>query len=148
MKSFNTNKPRIRPGAKALIVHNGKVLVIKEKIGDRIIHDFPGGGLEFGESPEEALVREVYEEIGITVIPERLVGTWDFLIRENSVQVLCIGYQCRVEGELRFDFSRNPAEEDIFDHLWVSPDELIKNGEKYFAECMKMLESVKALEVR
>ena len=36
-----------------------KVLVVRDRRG---VHGFPGGRLETGESPEEALVREVYEE--------------------------------------------------------------------------------------
>ena len=40
--------------------------------------EFPGGGIEQGESPLEAVVREVYEEVGIRVDPgqAKLMGTY------------------------------------------------------------------------
>ena len=60
---------RIRPSAKAFIVHAGKILVVKEKVIndglERIIHDVPGGGIEPGESSHDALLREVMEEVGL-----------------------------------------------------------------------------------
>lgn len=68
---------KIRPGAKALIVFQGKILVITEKTSDgATIHDFPGGGIEFGETVTEALIREVKEEVGLDVKPVKPVGSW------------------------------------------------------------------------
>jgi 8-oxo-dGTP pyrophosphatase MutT (NUDIX family) len=37
---------------------------------------FPGGGIEGGETPSDAVEREVYEETGIAVTVDRLIGTY------------------------------------------------------------------------
>lgn len=44
MKRNNSITPWLRPGVKALIVNNGKILMIKERLEEGIIFDFPGGG--------------------------------------------------------------------------------------------------------
>ena len=66
----------------------------------------PGGGLEFGEHPEEAMVREVQEETGLTVKPEKVAGI-DTFTRENTdelFQSIRIVYQTvLLGGELRFE---------------------------------------------
>lgn len=56
----------------ALIVSNKKVLLLHRSVGFRV-WEFPGGGIEFGESPEEAAVREAKEETGLTV---KSIGLW------------------------------------------------------------------------
>lgn len=55
-------------GAYALIIENDKILLIKKNGGP--YHnklDLPGGTIEFGETPEQALKRELLEEVGIIV---------------------------------------------------------------------------------
>ncbi|MGH9684700.1 MAG: (deoxy)nucleoside triphosphate pyrophosphohydrolase [Candidatus Acidiferrales bacterium] len=52
----------------ALIEHDGKLLVCQRRRGDRfeLLWEFPGGKLEPGETPEQALQRELREELGVT----------------------------------------------------------------------------------
>lgn len=116
---------RIRPGVKALIVHNGKILVITEKTSRGIIHDFPGGGIEYGESIIESLVREVKEEINVDVKPIKPVGAWSFILDEWNVHILCIGYQCELLGSSELDFTKNSADENIFEAHWYTKEELL-----------------------
>lgn len=56
-------------GAYAVVVHAGRLLLIQKGRGPYTgTWDLPGGGLEFGESPEDAVRREVWEETGLTVV--------------------------------------------------------------------------------
>jgi ADP-ribose pyrophosphatase YjhB (NUDIX family) len=119
---------RIRPGAKAFIVHKNKILLIYEKLPDgEIICDFPGGGMEYGETIEETLKREVKEEVGLEVEIVKPVGNWSFILVEHQIQILCMGYQCKINGSSKLDFSHNPAEENIFKAIWQTKEELLNN---------------------
>ncbi|MBS0654846.1 MAG: NUDIX hydrolase [Verrucomicrobia bacterium] len=51
-----------------------KVLLIKRR--DVPLWVLPGGGIDPGESPEEATLREVFEETGLKVTIRRKIGTW------------------------------------------------------------------------
>lgn len=59
-----------RPSARGIVIKNGKVAMIHSAMYD--YYKFPGGGIEEGESPIEAMIREVKEESGLTVIPESI----------------------------------------------------------------------------
>ena len=58
----------------ALIDADGRVLLAKRPPGRPLagLWEFPGGKIEAGETPEVALVRELDEELGITVLPKCL----------------------------------------------------------------------------
>ena len=68
-------------GAYGLIIKNNEIVLVKKANGpykDKL--DLPGGTIEFGETPETALIREIQEEVGI--IAEKIT-----LIDGNSVVV-------------------------------------------------------------
>lgn len=59
-------QPRVVVGA--LIEQNGKYLLVKEVLEDnREYWIIPGGGVDFGESLEEAIKREIKEETGLDI---------------------------------------------------------------------------------
>ena len=69
-----------RPSARAIIERDGKVLVMHSRKYDYC--KFPGGGIEEGETPEQALVREVREESGYPVKPET-IEEYGSVLRRN-----------------------------------------------------------------
>lgn len=142
----NETEKRVRPGVKALIVHNGKILMIREKIGDLVISDFPGGGIEYGESFEETVKREVFEEVGLKIEMGKLVGSWWF-INSEKVHIVCLGYQCSLMGSEIIDVSKNPANEQIFEAKWYSKNEILENSDVMLKKSHGMLEAVRNLEI-
>jgi ADP-ribose pyrophosphatase YjhB (NUDIX family) len=71
-----TRPPRVVPCVGA-VVHDaaGRLLLIQRGHDPhRGLWSLPGGRIEPGEGPEEALVREVREETGLDVVPRRPVG--------------------------------------------------------------------------
>ena len=65
--------PRIVSGI--ILRKDNKILLVKEVLEDKKEHwIFPGGGVDFGESVENAALREVKEEIGIDVEIKDFLG--------------------------------------------------------------------------
>lgn len=75
--------------AAILINRSGKVLIARKKSGlpNEGLFEFPGGKAEEGESFNEALYREIHEELGILVaVPDKPV--LDYIHRTNTGQDL------------------------------------------------------------
>ena len=81
-----------RIGVYALIFEGSRVLLALRR--DIDWWNLPGGGIELGETVEEAMCREVREETGLIVEVERLVGVYS----KPQKQEIVLTFRCRVLG--------------------------------------------------
>ncbi|MEI6755538.1 MAG: NUDIX domain-containing protein [bacterium] len=63
----------MRQCSRAIIIKDNQLLLMKRKQRDRQFYSLVGGAIEPGETPEQALTREVYEETSIEIAKPRLV---------------------------------------------------------------------------
>lgn len=107
-------KLKWRPSAYAIVVHDGKILLTKQH-GK---YELPGGGVDFGELPEAAVLRETFEETGIRAVNPRLAGCLSNCFKlpgsGEFVQSLLLFYGCDfVGGELSISGL------DSFERAWT-----------------------------
>lgn len=77
-KAVNTSLPRVV--AEGVIAAEGKILLVKSKRGyTKGGWTLPGGFVGYGESPKEAVKREVEEEVGVECRVKSLLGVESFL---------------------------------------------------------------------
>lgn len=81
---------RFRIAVSALIFEGGRILLAHRR--DIDWWNLPGGGMEVGETVEEALHREVYEETGLKVEIEQLVGVYS----KPQKQEVVLTFRCHV----------------------------------------------------
>lgn len=98
----------------ALYSHDAqKVLVMKYRHG----YGLPGGHLEKGETPEQALRRELMEELRISVGP---IERKDFFLREVDHGALILGFIGRADKDVVLD----PSDPHFEVGEWVTLEEM------------------------
>ena len=102
----------------AAIIHDSEGRIFATQRGDGEFKDFwefPGGKIETGETPEEALRREIWEELETRIMVDKLITTveWDYPSFHLSLHC----YWCTVESG-HLELKEHEAAR------WLSPDEL------------------------
>lgn len=98
-----------------------KVLVMKYRNG--LHYGLPGGHLEHGETPEDAMQRELVEELGVH--DDFSLRPADFFVHEGNTQHprLILGYIGMVREDTPFVFASHDYEEE---GMWVDRDEFAR----------------------
>ena len=103
----------------ALIEREGKILLARRAEGKKIapgLHHLPGGHVEYGEQPAEALRRELDEEFGVSAGVGEPLAAFAYLTGEG-VHTVAILYRVVVSGPIKLKTADN------VEVVWVRPDE-------------------------
>jgi len=102
----------------AVVERDGRYLITRRLEGTHLagLWEFPGGKILPGEKPEDALRRELQEELGVEAEVGELIETLDWTYPEKSVRLLF--FRCALRGE--------PCPQERQEMLWVEAGELSK----------------------
>lgn len=107
----------------AAIFRGGRVLIVRRaRPPANGLYTLPGGGVELGETLEEAVVREVREETALEVKPVALAGYRQAIARDGSGKIerhfVILPFAARwISGEASLN-------EELTEAHWLFPDEI------------------------
>lgn len=119
----------------AAIIHDdaGRIFATQRGYGEmKDGWEFPGGKMESGESPEEALKREIWEELETRIVVEHLVETVEYDYPKFHLTMHC--FWCRIEsGHLELkehEAARWLGKEQLDSVDWLPADRSVIGGLK------------------
>lgn len=117
----------------AIIKENNKMFITRRAYGDFAnLWEFPGGKIEHGESREDALIREIKEELELDINISSFLITVDYDYPSFHLTMHC--FICKiVGGELNLN-AHNDAKwitfEELDEQKWVPADILVVDALK------------------
>ncbi len=116
----------VRNSARSIIIRERKVAMVHSSKYD--YYKFPGGGIEKGESPVDALIRETAEEAGLVILPES-VREYGYVHRiqksdHRDAEIFVqdnLYYLCEAKSRTVRQFLDDYEEEECFVLEWVDP---------------------------
>ncbi len=115
----------MRKAARAIILHNDNILVMHRNKFGQEYDILIGGGIEIGETPNDTLLREIYEESGVSVTDPRLV----FVERASEPYGVQYIFICNyVSGEPNLDPESTEAKinkmgQNLYQPVWRTFEE-------------------------
>lgn len=114
-------------GVLAIVLKNRRILLLRHSY-HHYSWGLPGGLLKRGENPNEAIVREIEEEIGIKVRVEKLLKITNY----QEWPRLEILFLCQiVNGKIKVD--RNEVEEARFFELNSLPEQIVNTHHEHLS---------------
>jgi 8-oxo-dGTP diphosphatase len=114
MTETTTEQPGI---SAAIIVRENRVLMVRRRVKEgELMWQFPAGGIEAGETAEEAAVRETAEETGLTVEAVKLLGE---RVHPKTGRLMSYTACTVIEGEAHV-----ADEEELAEVTWVAHSEI------------------------
>jgi 8-oxo-dGTP diphosphatase len=118
----------MRTRAGIVLIENNKVALIERHRAGLHYFVFPGGGVDEGESPEQAAIREAREELGIEVAIQQKVAEVQLGLKSRQIYFLVeqLGGEFGTGiGEEFTDSDPDDPEEGVYVPIWMPIDELL-----------------------
>lgn len=141
---------KARKSARALIIKDGRILVMLRKryslkTGEWIeYYSIPGGGIERGEAPETAVVRELKEEMGVDITVIRQVAHRRARNFEHYVYMADMIDPTQQpalmpDSEEALDWH---TQSNQFIPIWVEVSQLTQENLRYYSDYLDMIVSI------
>jgi len=117
--------------AQALVIRGNKILMVKHtcRSGDNVHYCLPGGGIEEGETPEQAALRELQEECNVTGTIIRKSSEWADPYSDDKhfyTYHIDIGDQSPTLG-----YDPEVEEQYLIEVRWLALDEMSEKDRAY-----------------
>jgi mutator protein MutT len=120
---MNFNMPHPIPVVRLIISDSeGRVLLLKRTNTEYSQGEWclPGGKIDYGETIEHAIFKELQEETSLTVTSSRFLFYQDSLPKvEGKMHCINLYFECAVEGEIKLN-------DESGEYAWISPDDIDK----------------------
>ena len=116
---------RIEVHAAGICVDKDKVLIVKRSSSRRLcpnLWECGGGQVNPGENFEDAVVRQLREELGVIVEPLRVVNTYEIDTGDDSEKIPGIRFVCKLVGYV--NGSGPEISEEHSEFKWIGVDEV------------------------
>lgn len=112
---------RYRIMVKGLVQNMDKYLIVERWYDDNIVNpyqwEFVDGSVDFGESPDDAVIRTIKEQTGVDADIDHILYTWTYMV--GTVCHVGIAYLCLTGAET------DSVElcDELHDYKWITQDE-------------------------
>lgn len=112
----------------AVIVQDDRILATQRGYGEfKDGWEFPGGKIESGESPEDALKREIMEELKVEIDVRELIGVVEYDYTDFHLNMMC--FWCTLKGGevqlMEHEAGRWLKKEELGEVEWLPADLMV-----------------------
>lgn len=128
---------RIRAGI--ILIQDEKVALIERHRAGLHYFVFPGGGVNEGESPKQAAIRESMEELGIEVVIKQRVAEIQVGYKSRQFYYLVEQIGGTFGTGAGEEYTEMDPDEGIYNPVWMSIDELAQHEDVHPSDVAKLV---------